>query len=266
MKKSWLILVMACCIFWWSCAVAVADEKEDHALQVIKKLGGKVFYYCNGCGLDVAVDLENSEVTGADLREVKHLNVKECKNLQTLNLRHTKVSDKDLKEFKEIKSLWVLDLSHTRVTDAGVKELRDIEGLGCLNLSFTAVDGSGLSGFKKLVVLDLIGTRITDNGLKELGWLTELKEINLENTGVTDHGLKELKNLQHLQYLDLGNTKVTKAGIKKLQLALPQCSIRTTVLERALEDRERGLPLMDFLDLDRGTEQTLNLVDPSWRR
>jgi len=50
--------------------------------------------------------------------------LKELKNLQTLRLIDTAVTDAGLKELKELKNLQLLTLYRTKVTDAGVMELK----------------------------------------------------------------------------------------------------------------------------------------------
>ncbi len=50
--------------------------------------------------------------------------LKEIKNLQTLDLSLTVVTDAGMKELKELKSLQMLDLGETKVTDKGRAELQ----------------------------------------------------------------------------------------------------------------------------------------------
>ena len=56
-----------------------------------------------------------------------------------VDLRHTKVTDAELKALKEFKSLQDLDLSYTRVTDAGLKELKELKSLQRLHLGDTRI-------------------------------------------------------------------------------------------------------------------------------
>ena len=58
-------------------------------------------------------------MTGAGLKELKAL-----KQLHTLNLNNTQVTDAGLKELAPHKQLQILELGSTKVTDAGMRELK----------------------------------------------------------------------------------------------------------------------------------------------
>src|SRR5215469_585809 len=74
---------------------------------------------------------------------------------KVVDLRHTEVTDADLKCLAGLQKLNRLDLSATKVTDAGLKELAALKELNTLNLSATRVTGTGL---KELVVLKKLTT------------------------------------------------------------------------------------------------------------
>ncbi|HKB38219.1 MAG TPA: hypothetical protein VKD72_17355, partial [Gemmataceae bacterium] len=94
-------------------------KDEQSAVKMVEKLGGKVMRDDKRPGKPVvAVDLYETKVTDAGLKELKEL-----KNLRTLNLGGTGITDAGLKKLKEFKSLQGLNLMDTKVTDAGVKEL-----------------------------------------------------------------------------------------------------------------------------------------------
>jgi hypothetical protein len=94
------------------------------------------------------------------------------KDLTTLNLFNTQVTNAGMKELAHLKDLTSLDLSNTRVTDAGVKEL---------------------AGLKNLTSLDLDSTQVTDAVLNDLVGLTKLRNLNLSRTQVTSAGLGRLR-------------------------------------------------------------------------
>jgi len=97
------------------------------------------------------------------------------KNLTTLRLRNTKVTDAGLKELTNLTNLTTLDLAGTRVTDEGLKELKTL---------------------KKLTTIHLHFTRVTDAGLKELENLPNLTNVCLYKTRVTNAGIKKLRPAQ----------------------------------------------------------------------
>ena len=101
--------------------VPPADAAEAKAVEAIKKLGGKVTRDDKLPGKPViGVDLAFTAVTDEDLKELKEL-----KQLTTLNLCNTQVTDASLKDLKELKQLRTLHLGRGKVTDAGVKDLQE---------------------------------------------------------------------------------------------------------------------------------------------
>jgi len=67
------------------------------------------------------------------------------------------VTDAGLKELKDLKQLASLDLAHTGVTDAGLKELKDLKQLTSLYLGGTKVTDDGVADLQKA----LPGCKIT---------------------------------------------------------------------------------------------------------
>ena len=105
-----------------------------------------------------------------------------------------KVTDAGLKELKDLKQLNTLDLYGTPVTDAGLKELADLKQLTTLNLSGTQVTNAGLKELKDLKQLTTLKLRnVTDAGLAELKDLKQLTSLNLGATGVTADGVADLQ-------------------------------------------------------------------------
>jgi internalin A len=194
-----------------------ADDAEAKAALAITKLGGKVTRDDKLPGKPViAVILAGTtKVTDAGLKELKEL-----KQLTSLNLGATKVTAAGVKELKELKQLTSLDLTWTWGTAAVLKELKDFKQLTSLNLAAGGVTNASLKelkDLKQLTSLNLNFTGVTDAGMKELADLKQLTSLNLGNTDVGDAGLKELKHLKQLTTLDLsGNIHVTDAGLKEL--------------------------------------------------
>src|SRR5579862_9636625 len=94
---------------------ACADEKEDKAVSVITKFGGKVERDDNKDGKPViVVDLSYSTLTDVDLKELSA-----CPQLRQLVLfRCQKVTDAGLKELAACPQLQTLELGYCeKVTD-----------------------------------------------------------------------------------------------------------------------------------------------------
>ena len=119
----------------------------------------------------------------------------------------------------ELKDITSLSLTNTKITDLGLKELAKLKNLNRLYLEDTKITDEGLKGLtklQKLTDLDLEGTNITDEGLKEVAKLQKLEWLSLKVTQITDAELKELANLQSLRQLYLGDkTKDNKESTKK---------------------------------------------------
>ena len=96
-----------------------ADEAEDRAIAVIKKLGGA--FKRDEKKVDkpaVEVSLNGTPVNDAGLRDLAALT-----QLRALDLTGTNVTDKGLKQLAALTQLQTLDLAQTKVTDVGLREL-----------------------------------------------------------------------------------------------------------------------------------------------
>ena len=103
-----------------ACLFGAARADEASAVKAVEKLGGKVTRDDKLPGKPViAVNLAGTLVTDAGLKELK-----DFKQLTSLDLRDTQVTDAGLKELKDLKQLTTLILDRTKVTDVGIEELR----------------------------------------------------------------------------------------------------------------------------------------------
>jgi hypothetical protein len=127
-----------------------------------------------------------------------------------------------------LKQLRTLHLISTRVTDTGlehIKGLTKLKSLWLLERNVTDVGLERLKGLTQLEDLNLNGTQVTDVGLGHLQGLTQLTTLRLCGTKITDAGLAHLSGLTQLKLLVLYSTKVTNEGVKRLRQALPNCKI-----------------------------------------
>lgn len=192
-------------------------------------------------GLSIGqIFLGDTEITNTG---VGHL--KQVRNLRTLMVPGTKVSDDGVREIARIDSLTYLDLSTTPITDTSLEHLQQLPSLQWLNVIGTSISDEGL---KHLAVHrslhSLLATgcdQITDAGLKLIGDLTHLSTLELtHNASFTDAGIVGLADLAklsklaisgdisdvglqsiseqfpNLSYLSLGSAVVTDAGLEHL--------------------------------------------------
>ena len=119
-------------------------------------------------------------------------------NLQSIDLRLTKYTDRGLAVLARLPKLRSLELSGTKVTDAGLKALRGKATLRSLSL--------GLGRFEHC--------EITDEAMDDVATLTGLRWLRLNGTELTDAGLKQLSGLSDLNYLSVDDTSVTADGVR----------------------------------------------------
>jgi Leucine-rich repeat (LRR) protein len=151
---------------------------------------------------------------------------KDDASIRSLDLHDTEVTGAVLKELKDLKQLTALKLRDTQVTNEALAALREfgllhtlIRGTEYPNERGGAKDDASIS------FLDLHDTRVTDAGLKELKGLKNLTTLNLRGCRIRGEGLDDLKELKQLQQLDLRGTHVTTGDVKALSEALPRCRI-----------------------------------------
>lgn len=172
--------------------------------------------------------------------------LEELCELQTLDLRYTRVSD--LTQLGRLKRMRSLDVSHTHVSDLtplkGLSELRmlsvsylhvsdltplkELSKLQTLDLRYMQVsDLTPLCGLKEMQSLDISHTQVSD--LTQLNGLSGLRMLDASHTYVFD--LTPLKELNRLQTLDLRHTRVSDltplkelSGLKELNISQTQVS------------------------------------------
>ncbi len=98
--------------------------------------------------------------------------------------------------FRELKNLISLSLDATQLSDTGIESIATLPNLETLTLNGTKVSDKGmelLAEMKNLKVLWLSGTPVSDAGLTHLGKLSKLEVIQLADTKITDAGITKLK-------------------------------------------------------------------------
>lgn len=184
------------------------------------------------------LDLSNSAITDEDLQYIG-----EMTNLTKLEITScANISDEGVAYLRGLKNLDTIQLSKTRITDKSIDVLTPLKRLRSLELFNTQVTDDGIAKLKALPIVE-IGLegcpRITDNALKPLAAKGKLTHVNVSETNISDNGLICLRscknlntlragecrnitdaavtfvadNLPHLHYLDVSGTKVSKRSI-----------------------------------------------------
>jgi hypothetical protein len=164
MKQPWRLLwgaVLSLCVLAaWAALLAylgvfgnrASAGPEDHAIKVVRGLGGSVVY-------------REPEPDGPVVWVI---------------LKGTGVTDAELRELAGLQSLRYLDLCSTKVTDAGMKELAVLQQLRELYLLNSQVTGAGLTelaGLKQLQKLLIGPTQLTTSGRFDLGLLKPFQQF-----------------------------------------------------------------------------------------
>ena len=169
------------------------------------------------------LELEGSEVSGADLRNLPCLESLEELTLSPASRSvgsHGVLTDGDLVFLERATHLRLLDLANQPVGDTGLKHLGNCPGLQVLRLRDTNIGDEGLkhlSELTELVRLDLSHTRISDAGLKYLCNLKQLEELTLRENAISGEGLAYVGPKPELNFLDAGNTEFTDDALRHLK-------------------------------------------------
>jgi serine/threonine protein kinase/Leucine-rich repeat (LRR) protein len=187
-------------------------QVDDAGLAQLKPLKNLIFLTVDNCsqatdaGLIELRALTNLRYlalsySGPKLTEAGLANLKLLPKLEHLGLTGCSVGDGVPEAFKDMKQLGSLSLGHTRITDAGLAHLKDLPSLGSLDLSYTRISDAGvpqllaLPALRSLVIHE---TRISARGAATL----KVAFPNIDIAG----GWWETNRVVTSQVLDLGGT------------------------------------------------------------
>ena len=121
-------------------------------------------------------------------------------------------SDKDGELFKGLeKNIASIRLSGTRISDKSLKWISGLPNLSKLYLDNTLITDEGIALLKnttELRYLNLVGTSITEKGLRALSSLPLLKSVYLYQSEVKIEDMAEIQQRMPKVYFDLGGYKI----------------------------------------------------------
>ncbi len=200
--------------------------------------------------LDV-VDLDNGE----DFDDQVFSLLDNCKTLERLRIKNSRISDKAAVILERSESITSLSLAGSGVTSKCLKHIGKLKNLRSLSLAQTNVgddDLEKLAGIN-LIHLDLSQTNISNAALSALGKCKSLQTLNLYETNTSASGLVNLQKLsklrvlwtgsnpawnldilalselKNLEYLTISHSLLTSWGEKELQRKLPETKIRHSI-------------------------------------
>jgi hypothetical protein len=127
--------------------------------------------------------------------------------------------DAELRHVARLKNLRTLYLDDTEITDAGMGHLKGLTELDVLALHGTNINGEGLanlSALPKLRVLNLSNCPITDDSLAHIKGLTSLETLAFRDTKITDRGFAHLAGLTKMIVMNIDRCRITGASLKHL--------------------------------------------------
>jgi hypothetical protein len=119
------------------------------------------------------------------------------KNLQSLDVAGSKLTDSGMEIISRFTSLKELDIRSTRITSRGAQCLRSTPLLEKLILYDTQIDDAAneiLGGLENLAELNVSGTKLTDKAVSHLGRLSRLECLDISSTKISEKGLQDLKS------------------------------------------------------------------------
>jgi hypothetical protein len=137
------------------------------------------------------------------------------RNVHTLDLRYTSVTDAGASALGASVTLHTLSLRGTMVTDIGAARLRNVRSLDLGETRVTDAVALELS-LGGVQTLDLSETAVTDVGAVALSTSRALRTLSLRGTGITDVGAAALGNSK-LHTLDVSRTGITAVGAAALR-------------------------------------------------
>ena len=160
-----------------------------------------------------SLDLRLNKITGRPLRHIGEMS--ELRELKlAMKLSPVPLRDADMAFLERLTKLESLLLPSADLTDAWLPYIKGLTNLSRLQLYNMAITTEGLDhlkGLSNLKVLTLHGTRITS--LEPLRPLTKVSSLCIAYTPVDDSALAFLRNWPQLYRLDLRRTNVTDAGL-----------------------------------------------------
>jgi serine/threonine protein kinase len=199
-------------------------------------------------------DLQVLDLSALPISNKSLANVAKLRDLQSLNVDGTDVTDEGFKQLA-LPKLGGLDLSDTRVTshvldyisalmkridwlslrgtditDGGLLSLSNLRYLVTLNLSNTKLTDAGLAQIEELRLprlsqIDVAQDEITNSGVIFLSKITTLRTLNLNGTKITDQAVDALSQMPRLEQLDVSKTSLSTAAVSRLRKELPRCDI-----------------------------------------
>lgn len=168
-----------------------------------------------------SIDLSQTAVSDKALENLSH-----CRKLHSIYLNNTKITNRGLDALSKLKSVDHLYLANCKGLDAEAikiiaKNFPSIRYLSLISLKAESDDLLPLAQCKELIYLNLSGIPIADSCLQLILKNTRLSYLYLHGAKITDKTLTNLADSKYLRTLTLTSCpEITSAGIEKLKAKL----------------------------------------------
>lgn len=210
---------------WWIASGAPFDKKVNQLAQT-DKIRPVLLSFQNagdeeGEGTVADKDVPAQPVDKADDKAIAALKqrgalvipIAQNSNYLEINfLEDSTITDKDMQLLVPVqKQIFSLKLQRTSVTDAALASFEKCDRLVRLNISHTAITDKGLSSISKmpnLKYINLVATNVTATGIAQLQSIKTLKKIYLFQTNINKADWPKLKETFKNVQLDSGGYTV----------------------------------------------------------
>ncbi|HZZ71444.1 MAG TPA: hypothetical protein VFE24_04275 [Pirellulales bacterium] len=197
------------------------DEKDPARPVVLVSLEGIV-----RAKDDDLAGIENvPEVALLRLRatQISNVGMRHCanlRNLTTVQLSSTKVTDGVLELVVQSPEINYINLIETKITDRGLAVLGEFKNLSGLELNYTAITDEALPQIAKCPSLDHLSigeTTVTGSTIKELAKCPKLGNLYLGLGKFDVKYLPDLKELKALKALDLSGMTLKQSDLELIR-------------------------------------------------
>jgi hypothetical protein len=187
-----VVTIAAVLVAWWvdhrRLTMEAILQSEENAILALRATGARIGVDAQGHAISLAWEIPTrGAFTDDDLAHVSSLEY-----LKEVWLEQTDVTDAGLRHLKHLRQLETLALicksergTPANITDVGIERLSGLTNLQVLRLDNADVTDAGLAHLRKLTKLrdlDLFGTEISDAGLVHLQGLKNLEYLDISET------------------------------------------------------------------------------------
>ncbi len=164
----------------------------------------------------------------ASIRDDDLAGLSELRQLESLDLQRTRVTDAGLIHLRNLSKLKTLRLGGygTEIKDKGIRYLATLSNLEELSLDRTSITDAALAHLRGLNKLKSLSVRevLVDQGLVHLADLRSLTQLDLDSTFLSDATVAAFRPFPEMRRLSADNTMLTENGVRQLQSLVPSGS------------------------------------------